>query len=187
MREPAVRARGVQAAIEWADGFGEQPGKVRSLIDPRVLQHVMSTPPMSWVPVELDRLLSQAIVDAHGEDEAARCWRAFMANYAAGPVLRGFVQTSQRLFGLSPAAVVKAVAKGWDHSYRDFAEVKGELLGPLHGVVHFKEVHPTVFEHAPYAICIRSLITGACDIVGGAGVQMKHLEPERNWEVHVRW
>jgi len=187
MREPAVRARGVQAAIKWADSFGDEPGRVSALIDPRVHEHIMSATPTSWIPVELDRFLSQAIVDAHGETGAASCWRQFMGHYARSPALKGFVATSKRLFGLTPGAVVKAVGKGWTHSYRDFAEVRGELDDHHHGIVHFEQVHSSVFGHEPYAICFRSLIQGACDIVGEADVQMKRDPEARGWQVHVRW
>ena len=110
-----------------------------------------------------------------------------MGRYAEGPVLRGFVQTSTRSFGLTPGSVVRAVAKGWTRSYRDFASVSGELEGKHHGVVRFKDVHPTVYVHSPYAICFRALILGACDLVGGAEVQMKLDDDARQWDLHVRW
>jgi hypothetical protein len=187
MREPAVRARGVQAAIRWADDFDGRSGEVKSLIAPSVLEHITSATPTAWIPLELDQHLCQAIVDVHGDEGAARCWREFIGPYAQGPALRGFVDTSKRLFGLTHAAVAKAIAKGWEHSYRDFCVVRAETGDPHHALIVFEKVHARVFAHPPYELCFKSLCEGACDIVGPADVQMKRYPKELRWEFHLRW
>ena len=187
MRQPTVRARGVQWGIEFADSFDGRQAAVTSIIDDRVLEHVMSLLPTAWVPYELERHFVDAIYEVHGPERSAACWRACMVEYANGPLLGSFVAMSKRLFGLSPAAVVRAGPRGWLQSYRDFCELRGELLGDGRGVIRFTDVHPEVYESIAYPVCFASLFEGFCDIVGGAQLKMMAGREERSWDLHVHW
>lgn len=186
-RQPAIKARSAQDAIRWADAYRGMTGEVSATVDPEVLAQVMTATPNTWIPVELDRHMVNAIYEVHGPEGAARCWREFMQTHVDSPLLKGILSMSIRLFGLSPAGILRFTPKVWKHNYRDFCEVESEEIDEGHVSVTFHDVHPEVFAVPAYAVCVRSVFAGLCDVVGGAEVEMSEDAASLRWNMTVKW
>jgi hypothetical protein len=187
VRQPAIRARSVQDALRWADDFAGCDGAVSKAIDPVVYDEVMSAIPSSWIPVELDRHFVSAIYQVHGPEMSRRCWREFMPSHVESPLLKGMVAMSVRLFGLSPAGLLRMAPKLWRHNYRDFCEVESTQGDERHVTMDFRNIHPEVFAVPAYAVCVEAVIGGMCDVVGGARIEMQENPSTASWKMEVHW
>ena len=94
---------------------------------------------------------------------------------------------STRLFGFSPAAVVRAGPKGWAHSYRDFCDVSSSFEGTSQATIRFTDIHPPVLQVPAYAICAAALFRGAADFAGGATIELTEDVAACSWDLQLQW
>lgn len=147
----------------------------------------MSAIPNSWIAVEFDRHLVSAIYEVHGPVFGPQCWRDLMQTHVESPPLKGIVTMSVRLFGLSPAGILRFAPRVWKHNYRDFCELESHEVDEKHASLVFRDVHPDVFAVPAYAVCVKSVFEGLCDVVGGAEVEMSEDADSLSWTMQVRW
>jgi hypothetical protein len=128
-RRPAVRAVSVRDALSYLDKF--QPGatrRVRSAIPDDVLAIIDSTPRLAWVDIEDEGYVPATIWSVLGDDEATEMIVEFLQSHLHIPLLGALVETTRKLFGLSPSTALRVLPTGWKLIYRDFGGI---------------EVHPT--------------------------------------------
>jgi hypothetical protein len=79
--------------------------------------------PVGWHPMALHMCLSDAL-RAVGPERNVRVWEATMAACFERPILRGFVDMSTSLFGVTPLSVLRQVERIYGQITRDLGVVR---------------------------------------------------------------
>lgn len=186
-RHPAIRARSSRDSLFWADNYEGADGRVRAAMPAESREVVEHALPTAWIPIEHDKWVVRAIVEAHGREGARQCWRDFMQDHANAPMLRGILQMSIRMFGLNPGSIAKIAPKAWGNVYRGFCDFRPGERGDKSAALLMEDIHPDVLEVEEYLLCFQSVFEGFCDIFGGGTVEMEVDRPRRSARLQLHW
>jgi hypothetical protein len=188
---PEVRARISQEFFGFLDEFeaGLQ-GQVRGRVSPEYLRTVLGAPPASFVPLALTCEGVDAAVALLPPERALDLWsRLFVRRYVETPIVGGLLEMWIRLFGLSPASLVRMVPRAFAGNYRHFASVRVGELGRSRAVLAFGEVTPVLFEHPGYySLAMRGVFEGALVLCRETGSVRVEADPTgRTLRFEVAW
>jgi hypothetical protein len=146
-----VRASVVRDTLAFLDKF--EPGSQRRVLDrvPRASRDVIeNTPRSSWISVDHDHWVIDAIIDIFGRPRAIQCWRASLTDLIERPLLRTFVAGMLVVIGRDPVRVVGLLVKGWPLVYRDLCDP--QLITSSEGElsIQFRDIAPEIREHHNY-------------------------------------
>jgi hypothetical protein len=108
----------------------EVASRVLAGLPPGLLRTIERSPRADWLPIQL-LLTFCHVVAAEVGDAGLRAWfRAATCRAVETSTLRPLMETVVRIFGLSPAALLRGAPQGWRATFRDCGElsvVRGEV------------------------------------------------------------
>lgn len=164
-RHPATRASSAKDSLSGLDKHrAGLTAKVRARIPEPTLAVIDSTARTGWIPVEHDSWIPRATLAELGTDEAIRYWRNFLPIHVQSPLLNAVVGGAVRLFGPSPASILRMTPRAWKLVFRDHCrlEISSEA-NTAHIVMH--DVAPEVITGTGYEISFRAFFLGMLDVV----------------------
>jgi hypothetical protein len=142
---------------------------------------------LAWLPADPFDRLKQAHFEHVGQDAYVDFWRGYMTGVAENPLFRSLLDGGKRIFGNSPAGVLKWMPKGWALSTRgcgsfttEFGECEATLV--LHGAPPSSRVQST-------GQTSRGTILGLFDLLSIDGeVEVDDTKmSDGHFEMHARW
>jgi hypothetical protein len=91
------------------------------------LERIDAVLAVSWHPMSLHMLLSDATRDVIGPERAIQVWRETMGASFQRPLLRGFVEMSTNLFGVRPSSLLRQSDRVYGQITRDLGALQFEL------------------------------------------------------------
>ena len=187
-RAPAVRARAVQDALAHLDPF--EPGATqaaRRLVPPQSLRLIDTSRAMDWIPSAHDWHVPAAIVETLGA-RADAYFRSVLTRQLETSLLRSTWTATQRLLGISPAALFYAVPLGWPIIYRDFGSIRIRPHKARAAGLRLSHVAPDVFEHPAYLTSFKGFFGGFLDVCKRDGEVELSAQPDAaTVDITVRW
>lgn len=187
-RAPAVRARAVQDALGQLDGFEAGATEAaRRMVPEASLQVIDASRATDWIPIEHDHHVPAAIVETLGP-RADAYFRSVLTRQLEAPLLRSTWTATQRLLGLSPAALFYAVPLGWPVVYRDFGSIRILPHKARAAGLRMSRVAPGVFEHRAYLRSFQGFFGGFLDVCKCDGEVELSAQPDAaTINITVRW
>jgi hypothetical protein len=132
--------------------------------------------PIGWAPMSLHMRLSDVVRDLVGPARNVDVWHVTMTAALARPLLRGFVQASIDLFGLTPVAFLRQSDRIYTHLTRDLGVVRFELEGRQPSEDSSGNVDLTGFPADRYRfICFVEGLLGCIQSFLATGTQTTHV------------
>lgn len=140
---------------------------------------------LGWAAMELHMRLSDAIREVVGPDRNVEIWRATMGAVFAGPVLRGFVDLTTGLFGLSPIALLRRAETVYEHITRQLGRLTVEGKEPDRCTVTLSGFPSRSYQFVCYVEGLRGCLLSCFDVCRASGdVTVDHVDDARG---HVRY
>lgn len=122
---PAMRASHMKSNLQALRDLGpDNERRVRELVSPATLATIDDNPRTSWLPVELDVELTDAIDQVMGREGTRRWSKEALLKSMEGPLLRPIIDAALRLFGVTPASVFGFLPRAWGAVYRDCGTIE---------------------------------------------------------------
>lgn len=190
MSTPRVRVRSSARFLEYLDEFEVGlSDRVKHAMPQDAVDALLTSPPTAWLPVSQTRHLSETLMREVGEAECLRMYRVYIRNdLVKTPVIRGLLEATIRLFGISPIPFLRGMIRGWSQLYRDFGELELAEHQDTHAVMVLRDAPAEVLQCRGYLLSLRAGILGLLDIarVDGA-VEMSVNEAAREVRYHASW
>lgn len=96
----------------------EAMAAVREAVDADVLATMRAASRLAWVDAAPFDRLKEVHLHTVGEDPYVQFWRAYMASVGQNPLFKALFEGGRRIFGATPASLVKWMPRGWAVSTR---------------------------------------------------------------------
>ena len=117
-----MRAGQVKENLEALETLA-RAADVRAAMAPADLALIDDVSRLAWLPVRVDVALTEAVARVCGV-EAMRQWsQVSIRRSFAKPLLQPLIAGAMQVFGLSPSAFYRVVARGWSNVYRGCGEL----------------------------------------------------------------
>lgn len=167
--KPEVRARTVQDALLGLDEFRAGATEaVRQRIPPESLALIDNAGVMAWIPFEHDRHVPHSIFAELGDD-GEQFFRGLMRRQLEGPVLRSIFSVTRRMFGVSPAALLRASPVAWPAVYRGFGKMRHVRSSSSSACVELEGVPQIVLDWEAYPRSFEGMFGGLIEVCGATG------------------
>lgn len=185
---PSVRALTVQDALSSLDDFRAGAcDAVRGRIPAASLAVIDKAPTMGWIPFEDDRHVPDSIFAELGED-ALPFFRRLMARQLEGPVLRSVFSVTRRMFGISPAALLRATPVAWPAVYRGFGKMRHVSSSLNSACVELHDVPQEILEWEAYPRSFEAILGGLIDVCGATGRSSLVVDrTRRTFTIELAW
>ncbi len=128
-RSPSPAIRGAYLRDNYAVVERLGPG-VAALVNERLHDDtraaLAAVRPDDWAPVQLDVAVTHAIYEALGEPGLRRANREVFLAAVEGPMLKPIFAGLQRMFGITPLALLRLGPRLWNTIYRDCGDLSLE-------------------------------------------------------------
>ncbi len=161
--DPAYRGTMVSAIIRMLD---DDPASVRAIeqhLPKPVLQEMRASTRLAWVPAEPFDQLKQLHFEHLGVDRYVDFWRQYMTQIAVSPLFRNLLEGGKRIFGTTPAGLLKWMPKGWDLSTRACGRFRVDVAQTTATIT--LEDAPSSSQQASTGHASRGAILGLCDLL----------------------
>lgn len=185
--DPAYRGTMLKVVTARVDDDAPLCAEITKVVGKEAMARMRTATRLAWLPAEPFDLLKQTHYDRVGQDAYVEFWRRYMTSIAENPLFRSLLEGGKRIFGSSPAGVLKWMPKGWALSTRgcgtfetDFGDRHATLV--LHGAPNSSRVRST--GHTS-----RGTILGLFDLLsidGEVEVDDSRMD-EGHFEMHARW
>jgi hypothetical protein len=170
-RESLVRARFCQEWLENAAAEAEPHGaRFVARVDAALREKIESAARVGWLPLSIYVQLADITQDAFGAVQAHAYYRRAFAASLTTPFFAPMMQLGARLLGLTPATFIRWASKGWDASFKNAGTVTGELLGPGHGQLLYRDLPAIFTDSDAWLLSCQGSAYGAYDVLGVDGV-----------------
>ena len=185
---PRIRAGVVQANLEsLADlGSGVEAAVVDAL-GPDTMEEIERTTRIGWLPVEVDVVMSNAVLMKAGRDATVAWVRATLEATFASPLYANFVGPTLRLFGFGPEGMLKMAPRLLGQTYRDLGRL--EVLGTTPGerCVRLTGGPGIIVDDDMYLWGLGECIRAALLVVDVRGEAEHRRVGPGHAEWHIRW
>lgn len=182
-----VRAYHVRAALQLL-GEAEPAAleRVRTRLGVERLAAVEGTSRVAWIPGEIDVALWRAIDAELGAAGVVRLARALGARHVRSGPLSGLLQGVVQLFGLTPAAMVRWIPRGFAEIHRGVGDLKVEEVGEGAARLALTDLHPSLAGE-PWLTAVAGSFELTLEVcaLDGEGV-VEHAGPGRA-VIALRW
>lgn len=143
---PVIRVRHMQENLAALDRLEE--ARVEAVLDSLgdTVALIRGSASSSWMPVEVDVEVTEAVGAICGEDAVHRWSRRALELSLGGPLLRGIVQGALRMVGRDPRRIVKFVPRGIAGVYRNCGSWSSAETGDGFVDLHWSRVPKVVFD-----------------------------------------
>lgn len=145
---PAVRAKFLQL---WLSSFERTNpvslARLDQIVGEEKRRAIMELSMLSWVPIELDIEIVDAVAQVLGKPQFREFTRAYVSEIMPRAPLGALIDLGTKMIGVSPESFLRWWDKGWRAVYRDCGTARGIVSDATHGRI--------IYEKLPRA-CVQS-------------------------------
>ena len=188
-RRPRILASFVKSALDGADRQDRRLGeRVRARLDDAARAALDAAGPVSFVPVELDVRVTEALFAEAGETRAREILRENLLVTFDAPILSSFVAGALRLLGRNPARLFGWSAKVWGQLYRDCGAIRFVRDGDDAGRLELSDLPTCVAASRPYLAGMEAAFDAAFALMDAEGaVRLAEVDPAGRASFDLSW
>jgi hypothetical protein len=186
----SVRARYLQRWLKNVS-LEEDPYRARFLasLPPEVRSAIDGAIPDAWLPMDDHVLLADLLREAFGPARAHEYYRRDFVASLRRPPFALLVRTGARMLGMTPAGFLRWAGVAYENIFRAAGSVRGEVLGPGHGRVVYRELPAVCTASDAWLDSAQGSLYGIYDFLGIMGVVRidKSRRAEGCLELELEW
>lgn len=163
---------------------------LKQQLPPEVLERIEAGVRTDWIPVELDSIYVNTVLDFLGHEKTRDLARRFaVQSLVKSPTMRSLFEGMLRIFGVGIGAFVKIVPNGFRQSYQDAFNLTVERNDPeaKEAVIVFDDIAPEVLR-AAYPVLWEGIFLGLYDMARTEPqLTFRVLRGQRRVEATFRW
>lgn len=154
-------------------------------------QKIVDSPAVSWLDETTYNTLTNSVRSVLGDEQTRRLFRLLGRRIIHNPGLQSFIESTIRVFGLSPHTLLKAAPRGRDSLVRDSGALLYEYQGPRYARLVLQHFPASTFRHGTTVVLLSGTFLGLLDAAGEektAEVQTTDVDLNRGCcTFHLRW
>lgn len=188
-RRPRILASFVRSVLDGADRADARLGeRVRARIDAESRAALDAAGPVSFVPVELDVRVTEALFAEAGESRAREILRENLLLTFDAPILSSFVAGALRLLGRDPGRLFGWSAKVWGQLYRDCGTIRFVRAGEGAGRLELDDLPPCAAASRPYLSGMEAALEAGFALMDAEGeVRLAEADPHGRVVFELVW
>jgi len=172
---PLMRASYLKESVGLLDHLPpEQADKVRELVPAQILQEVQEATKVDWLPLDHDIVFTDVLGQVLGERGVRDLARDAMIRAASGTLLKPFINSAVKLFGLSPKGILRLSKQFWRAVYRNCGQIMTVQDEPRLAHVVFESLARQVIDSPMYRASMLGTLEGVlkiCQVEGSATLE----------------
>lgn len=181
--EPFMKASYLQDSLKSLEYLGlALKSKVLARIPQSTLREIEESVRGTWLPVELDVIVTEAAAEELGND-GVQDWSAeAMVRSAQGPIIGPFFKTIIALWEPTPKKLYKYAPKAFRSMYRNCGELSVKQVGPETERLTFSGLPFQIINSLPYLRSIAGALEGVirlCRMNGTVTIEKEAMIPNR--------
>lgn len=150
----------------------QEPYRTRffARVTPEMRAQIDGATRVAWLPIALHVRLADIQLEAFGPAGAHDYYRRAFVSAIKGPIFAPLLMTGVRLLGLSPAGFIRWSSRGHDTCYKNVGSMHGEVLGPYHGRVTFRDLPEICARSDGWVMSTQGSAYGLYDLLEMSGV-----------------
>ncbi|MGH1343575.1 MAG: hypothetical protein ACRBN8_18605 [Nannocystales bacterium] len=188
--QPQIKATQVKVSLTIAERLaGERVQELHEAIGAESLALIRDAIGTSWIPLDVDIVLSHAVEATCGPRSDFERARQSLTASMDQKLLRPFIEGVRKVFGLSPKGMLKTSRRGWSSLYRDGGKPEFVDLGANAAALDFVEMPDAVLASEVYLRAISGAFHALLDLCGVQGeVFVEALDPRaRTVRFRLTW
>lgn len=184
---PAYRGTMVSTIVRMVDDDAEVLHAIEQHLPKPVLQRMRSSSRLAWLPAEPFDQLKQAHFEHVGPEGYVAFWRRYMTQIAENPLFRSLLEGGKRIFGTTPAGVLKWTPKGWGLSTRGCGTFSADIALSA-ATLTLADASPSSRQLST-GYTSKGTLLGLCDLLsieGTVDVDDSRMD-EGRFVMHARW
>jgi hypothetical protein len=187
---PAVRAKFLQL---WLTSFAhtEQDALFRldRIVGEERRRGIMGLSMLSWIPIELDVEIVDAVSEVLGQERFAAFTRAYVSDIMPRPPLGALIDLGTKMMGVSPESFLRWWDRGWRAVYRGCGVTKGIVSGDAKGSIIYEKLPQACAQSEAFVAAIVSSSYAPFAWTGHDGsVRITSWRPEDGYlELALSW
>lgn len=161
--------------------------RIRDAMPTDVLEWIDAATRVNWFPVQTDIALTEAVARCAGAEGLARWSADTMRRSFEGPMLKPIVDGAIRIFGLSPAGMLKFAPTAWAHIYRNCGALEYKVLRPGAVELHNTGAAAQVVHSEAYLTGVTASIGAVLDVCRAKGEGTYRREAEDHLVFRFDW
>ena len=185
---PAYRGALCHAALAAVTADARHGARVLAAIDPIHLSTIRSASRLAWVHAEALDQLNATYLRAAGADCYVDFWRRYTIGATDSTLLGSFFQCALRIFGRSPAGLMKWVGRAWEVTTRDYG--RAVVLDRGDAVCVRLEGIPAQCRHVTVPLTTQASLTAIIEFVEfvpEVSCDLRRFATEGTYDVVARW
>jgi hypothetical protein len=181
-------ARSLLAAVDTLGG--STAAAIRHATPPEAIARIESAVATEWIPFEHYQAVAEAVRKELGDAQNRRFWHKVTARNFASPLLHHLIEGAVRVFGMSPAGLLKIAPRGRDLMVRGCGTLTFTNGSELRsGVLVLDHFPPSLFATGTTLEIVGATFEGFFEIAHTRGtVTVTEQDPTRARAVFlVRW
>ncbi|MEB2343946.1 MAG: hypothetical protein OZ948_04335 [Deltaproteobacteria bacterium] len=188
-RRPRILASFVRSVLDGVDRsdlcLGE---RVRARIGEATRDALAAAGPISFVPVELDVEVTEALFAEAGEARGREIERENLLLTFDAPILSSFMNGALRLLGRDPARLFGWSAKVWGQLYRDCGTIRFVPEGESRGRLELDGLPACIAASRPYLAGMEAAFDAAFTLLDVEGsVRLESADSRGRASYEVAW
>lgn len=161
---------------------------IRRSVVGNAIERVETARAQTWLPVELDVFLTNAVAEGAGPEGLDAWSRAAIRNSIEGPLLRPIVNGAVRLFGLRPSGFLGMMPRIFDHIYRNAGRIvrdAGDDESHIH--LRYVDIPEVIVESPAYLHSVAAAMAVALELCRVDGEVQLVREAPNATTLQFRW
>jgi hypothetical protein len=188
--EPRVRAKHLQVWLSLAKRRLEPTPYERFTagVPSQDWQRIEAAVGSSWLPMELDVTLADAMHATLGPKACHRFYIDLTLEALGGPLLSPLVGTWMRMFGADPSKIAQWWPKGWTGLFQDCGELSGEPVSEHVARLYYSDLPAFCVASAPWVESLQSSAYAVFPFLKREGVvRLSADAPHRAVTLELEW
>lgn len=120
--------------------------QLAELIGQSAIDDVRAASSLEWLPAELHGTVADAMIEVAGRSDARALWADVLLDAFGNPVLSPIVSGALRIYGKTPASVMRMTPRAWPLFFRDCGRSWMEPPGEDRATMSFAELPRAIVE-----------------------------------------
>lgn len=121
---PEIKSANLKDTLKYISGLPEPyPEKIHEQIHPETFKAIQESTKIKWLPVTLDKEVTEAVHRALNDEDFFKFWQDFGLSALKSPVLRHAFNAARRLFGLTTSKLITWTPRAFNGYYRNCGEL----------------------------------------------------------------
>jgi len=188
MKRPAYRGTLCHGGLAAFSADPTHGAAVLAAVDPRHLDAIRGANKLAWIDAEALDELNAAYLRIAGRDGYIEFWRRYTIGSVDSTLFGALFSGALRIFGRSPAGILKWVRRAWEVTTRDYGRVEVDVEPD---VVRIRLLDlPPGGRHLTVPLSMQASVMGVIEFAGhvpNVDCDLGQLERFGRCEVSARW